>query len=131
MPYPEQKHKPIGIKCCTATHTINHIIRIPLILISDIVENSMICLVFTDSDLHKPLQAAFLKADCMIPGKYKKARLFCFETPHLYLCAVTETGARGSSWYCNEKDPKNTPPDPSNRSYFEALQHLSGKPLTF
>lgn len=55
------------------------------------------------ADLHKPLTAAFGKTDGMVEGKYKRARTFWFETPRLYLAAVTETGDRGSGWYVGRK----------------------------
>lgn len=51
------------------------------------------------SDLHRSLEMAFGKCDGMAPGKYKKARIFAFETENFRIVAVTETGDRGSGWY--------------------------------
>lgn len=59
--------------------------------------------IMTGSDLWKPLMAAYGKCDGMVAGKYRKARVFCFDTESLHLLCNTETGDRGSSWFVFEK----------------------------
>lgn len=63
----------------------------------------MAAAILHSSDLHKGLEAAWGKADGQVPGKYKRARFFGFETESLYLVAITETGARGSGWTACKK----------------------------
>lgn len=48
--------------------------------------------------LHVELNKVVTKQNTMIEGKYKKARLYLFETPSLYIAATCETGDRGSGW---------------------------------
>lgn len=58
----------------------------------------------SSSDLWKPLTAAYGKCDCMVEGKYHKARLFIFQTESLYIWCATETGDRGTSWFLSDKN---------------------------
>lgn len=53
---------------------------------------------FIAGDLWRNLTAAYGKCDCMVPGKYRKARVFAFETPNFYIWCDTESGDRGTSW---------------------------------
>ena len=58
-----------------------------------------------DSDLHLDLNKLVDKQSFTQPGKYKRARVYLFDTPCTYISAVCETGDRGSSFfYCNKPD---------------------------
>lgn len=54
--------------------------------------------IFLTSDLHLALNAVFEKQNCMVEGKYKKARVYLFESEYFYITAQCETGDRGSHW---------------------------------
>lgn len=56
------------------------------------------------SDLWKDLTPAYGRCDMMEPGKYRKARVFAFETPTRYIWCNTETGDRGTTWLMAKKD---------------------------
>lgn len=56
------------------------------------------------SDLWKPLSATHGKCDGMVEGKYRKARVFAYETDNLYIWCNTETGDRGTTWLCADKE---------------------------
>lgn len=60
-------------------------------------------LLICSSGVWKPLTLAFGKCDKMVEGKYRRARLFAFETPSLCVWCHNETGARGTSWYMADK----------------------------
>lgn len=53
------------------------------------------------------------KHSVMIDGRYKKARVYMFETPNLFIAANCETGDRGSSWHFASKEHIKTqnPPE--------------------
>ena len=57
--------------------------------------------------LHVELNKVVTKQNTMIEGKYKKARLYLFETPSVYIAATCETGDRGSGWYVLKKSDLN------------------------
>ena len=57
--------------------------------------------------LHLEINKIVAKQNTMVDGKYKKARLYVFETPSLYIAATCETGDRGSGWYVLKKSNLN------------------------
>ena len=62
--------------------------------------------IFMDSNLHKTLNQIVptQKQNAQISGKYKKARLYLFETSSFYIAAACETGDRGSQWLFLDKE---------------------------
>lgn len=75
--------------------------------------------VLSDSNLWKGLDPAFGPCDGMVPGKYRKARAFCFESPHLYIWCHTETGDRGTGWFFAEKNAQPLVKRPWSYTYFD------------
>lgn len=63
--------------------------------------------VLMGANLHFELNKIVTKQNTMVEGKYKKARLYLFETQSLYIAATCETGDRGSGWYVLEKSGLN------------------------
>ena len=58
---------------------------------------SMAFVLLGDPNLWRLLEALYGKADGMVPGKYRKARAFCFDEPHFHALFIMETGARGNT----------------------------------
>lgn len=75
--------------------------------------------VLSASNLWKGLDPAFGPCDGMVPGKYRKARVFCFESPNLYIWCHSETGDRGTGWFFAEKTAKPLDKRPFCYSYFD------------
>lgn len=63
------------------------------------------------SDLWQDLDPTYGHCDGMVPGKYRKARMFCFDEPEFLVLCATETGDRGTTWMCAPKDPGAGMPD--------------------
>lgn len=68
-----------------------------------------------DANLWRSLSAAYGKCDCMVEGKYKRARVFAFETDNLYIWCSSETGERGTGWFLSEKSARE--PTTASESY--------------
>lgn len=71
-----------------------------------------------DGNLWKVLSPIFGKCDCMEPGRYKKARVFAFETPTYYIWCDNESGDRGNTWSVARKDA--TPYEPGKAPRWRA-----------
>ena len=56
-----------------------------------------------DSNLWCSLAAAYGRCDCMVEGKFKKARVFAFETENLYIWCASETGHGGTEWFVSDR----------------------------
>lgn len=59
-----------------------------------------------DANLHLDLNKLVEKQSFMQEGKYKRARVYLFETENVYIAAVCETGDRGSSFSSTPKIPR-------------------------
>lgn len=79
--------------------------------------------VFMDANLHRDLNLIVKTPNCQIDGKYKKVRLYLFETPNLIISAECETGDRGSGWFCVEKSNTN-----SRKGYYSPTDLLGFSP---
>lgn len=55
------------------------------------------------ANLHKDLNQIVGTQSSSIEGKYKRARLYIFETKNMLFASICETGDRGSSWYYADK----------------------------
>jgi hypothetical protein len=89
----------------------------PMELLEDgtAVDSRSVMFFACSSDLWKPLTVAFGKCDGMVPGKYKKARVFAFESASAYVWCHNETGDRGTSWFMASKD--SVPKDAASGFY--------------
>ena len=56
-----------------------------------------------EANLWRSLAAAYGRCDCMVEGKYKKARVFAFETENLYIWCASEAGDRRTEWFVSDK----------------------------
>jgi hypothetical protein len=73
------------------------------------IHRNILNFIFMTADIHLTLNKMVGKQNVMIDGKYKKARVYLFETKSLYIAVQAETGDRGASWSVLEKTNLNTP----------------------
>ena len=75
----------------------------------------------TRSDLWKLLTSLYGKCDGMVPGKCRKARVFCFETESLYIWCDSESGDQGTRWLFIENNMLDTKNVARNYTYLSSI----------